>query len=390
MRRLYIVLPAIVISSIAFSFQGKDDESLVNALKAVKEKFAPDRRIAVFDVSFEHKGTGLIAKGEVDNAAAKAEALRAVQTAFKGELLDSVRVLPDASLGDKTFGIVSLSVGNVRSKPGNAEELATQVLLGMVVKLLKKERGYYLIQSSDQYLGWLDSDALFVTNRSVVDDWVSAHKFIATGIFTMVREQPDAKAQPVCDLVAGGIMKSLGQSGSWAQVELPDGRKGFVERALVEDYETWKSTRKLTGENIEMTAKSLMGVPYLWGGTSVKGMDCSGFAKTVFRLNGMELNRDADQQALMGEDVNTGDEFQNLRKGDLLFFGRKATPERRESISHVGIYLENKTFIHTPSGRGVRLGSFDPASPYYDEPNLKRFVRVRRLIPTTHTPEIRN
>ncbi|MEK7669999.1 MAG: NlpC/P60 family protein, partial [Bacteroidota bacterium] len=81
--------------------------------------------------------------------------------------------------------------------------------------------------------------------------------------------------------------------------------------------------------------------------------------------------------------------FQNLRKGDLLFFGRKASFERRESISHVAVYLENKTFIHTPSGRGVRIGSFDPASSFYDEANLKRFVRARRVIPATATPEVR-
>jgi hypothetical protein len=377
----------ITLVSSTFSFQDKPEEILRQALKPVREKYAPDRRTAVFDIALERRASTFVIKGEVDNPAAKAEALKALRTSFTGELLDSIRILPDASLGDKTFGIVTLSVGNVRSKPGNAEELATQVLMGMVVKLLKRESGYYYIQSSDQYLGWLDDDAMVVTNRSGVDGWVSAPKVIATGLFGIVREKPDANAAPVCDLVTGGILKSLGAAGSWINVELADGRRGYIEKTFVEDYESWKASRKLTGENVEKSAKLMVGFPYLWGGTSIKGMDCSGFTKTVFRMNGLELNRDANQQALMGEEVNPGENFQNLRKGDLLFFGRKGTSEKPERITHVAIYLENKGFIHS-SGR-VKLGSFDPSSPNYDEGILKRFVRARRVIPTTQAPELR-
>ncbi len=391
MKTIFLTLLVLTFSwnTPAFSFQEKTNEALQDAFRRVKEKFAPDKRTAVFDISWERNGASLVLKGETDNPSAKAELVRAFQESSSIAFVDSIRLLPDPSLGEKTFGIVALSVGNVRSKPGNPEELATQVLMGMVVKLLKKELGYYLVQSSDSYLGWLDSDALFLADRGTVDGWVSGPKVIATGFFTQVREKPDANGQPVCDLVAGGILKTVDAKNLWVQVELPDGRKGYVDRAYVEDYESWKASRKLTGENIEKSAKSLMGIPYLWGGTSVKGMDCSGFSKTVFRMNGMELNRDANQQALMGEDLNPGEGFQNLRKGDLLFFGRKASSERRESISHVAVYLENKTFIHTPSGRGVRFGSFDPAASFYDEANLKRFVRARRLIPATATPEVR-
>ncbi|HLF20723.1 MAG TPA: NlpC/P60 family protein, partial [Bacteroidota bacterium] len=315
-------------ASTLFPFQERVDETLRDALKSVKEKYAPDRRTAVFDVLLERKNTSLIVRGEVDNTVVKGEALNALRASFTGEMIDSILVLPDPRLGEKFFGIVILSVGNVRSKPGNAEELATQVLMGMVVKLLKKEGGYYYVQSSDRYLGWLDDDAIQVTDRVHVDAWASAPKVIATGLFGMVREKPDVNSLPVCDLVVGGILKSTGSAGSWFGVELADGRTGYVERSFVEEYDAWKASRKLNGEHVERSAKMLVGVPYLWGGTSVKGMDCSGFTKTVFRMNGMELNRDANQQAVMGEEVNTGDNFQNLRKGDLLFFGRKAAGDK--------------------------------------------------------------
>ena len=109
-------------------------------------------------------------------------------------------------------------------------------------------------------------------------------------------------------------------------------------------------------------------------GTSAKGFDCSGFVKTVFRLNGRELQRDADQQSNEGVAVATDDELSQLKKGDVLFFGPRAGVTR---ITHTGIYLGGKLFIHC-SGL-VKLNSFDSASPIYSENLLKRLVKVRRM-----------
>jgi cell wall-associated NlpC family hydrolase len=147
-----------------------------------------------------------------------------------------------------------------------------------------------------------------------------------------------------------------------------------VEAAATADYQTWKASRSLTPENIEKAARLFMGVPYLWGGTSAKGFDCSGFTKTVFRLNGRELPRDTDQQANEGEAVATDNDFARLRKGDVLFFGPRPGVTR---ITHVGIYLGDKRFIHCATM--VKINSFDPASPIYSDNHLKRLVKVRRM-----------
>ena len=121
-----------------------------------------------------------------------------------------------------------------------------------------------------------------------------------------------------------------------------------------------------------------MGVPYLWGGTSGKLMDCSGFTRTVFLLNGIYLPRDASQQVNVGNLVDTKDGFSNLKPGDLLFFGRKATPTSKERITHVGIYIGNEEFIHE-SGM-VQINSFDKSKKNYSHFRYTQFVKAKRII----------
>ena len=359
-----------------------------STLDSLKQSYAPDHRTAVFDLTVEQGATGIVVKGEVDNPQAKEGSLAALAKAAGAPLVDSIRVLPDPGLGVHRFGIVSVSVGNVRTTPDHASELCTQTMMGMVLRLLKKEDGWYFVQLPDKYLGWFEAKSMKVTTAEGVDAWRSSGKAIVTAYFSVVRATPSSKGLPVSDAVMGDVLQKLTHNGNWVGVELPDGRRGYLETGNVEDFERWKAERRLTPGDIEKTAKLFIGVPYLWGGTSPKGMDCSGFTKTVFRLNGMELNRDADEQAQMGEPVELGENFRNLKKGDLLFFGRKATANKSERISHVGIYLENGEYIHSPGGAGVRLNSFDPSAPDFSRYERDRFVRARRLIGTKQVSEL--
>lgn len=363
----------------------KQDEEIRRSLATLQQAHAPDRRVAVFDVTWSRSGSTIIVKGEVEDQAVRDNVLALFREKATGETVDSIRILPDERLGEKRFGIVAVSVGNMRGKPQHPAELVTQVLMGTVLKILKKEGSWYYVQAPDRYLGWLDRDAMALGDQNAVDRWIAAQKVIVTDYFGVVRQKPDAKSLAVSDVVMGGLIGRRGERGGWTEVEFPDGRRGFLEREIVQDYAKWKRERKLAGESVEHVARLFVGVPYLWGGTSAKGFDCSGFTKIVFRLNGLDLNRDADQQATMGEVVNEGDDFSGLKKGDLLFFGRKATEEKPERIWHVGIYLGEKEFIHC-AGK-VRLNSFDPKHPHYDEERLRTYVRARRLIGISPIPE---
>ncbi|MHB0961919.1 MAG: C40 family peptidase [Gemmatimonadaceae bacterium] len=371
---------ALLISLAAPSPAAAQDDPCKAVLAPVRARYAPDRRVAVFEVTCARQGGQVVVRGDVDQASARRDIVAAMEAARLGIVVDSMRVLPDPALAETPFGIVKVSVGNVRSNPAHSAELATQVMMGMVVKILKQQGGWYYIQGSDQYLGWLEGAAMHLTRQAGAEAWQNAPKVIMTEYFGVVRAQPSNASLPVSDAVPGVLFKSNGGRGKWVSVETPDGRKGYVERSLVADHAKWKATRSLTAETVEQTAKRFIGVPYLWGGTSPKGMDCSGFTKTVFRLNGMELNRDANQQAQMGVEVSADSGMRRFTKGDLLFFGSKATAERPERITHVAIYLQDRQFIHTPGGSGVRIDSFDPAAPNYNDGLLKSFVRARRVI----------
>jgi len=347
-------------------------------LQSIQQFYAPDSQLAVFNISYEQVEAGIILHGEVDNHNAKNAVIDAMRKIVNCRVIDSIRVLPDLVLGSDTIGIIVLSVANVHRKPRKQEELLTQVLMGTIVKLLKKENGFFFIQTPDQYLGWLDTASVFVPSQAGANAWNAASKVIVTKFIGEVYASSNISSAIVCEISEGCILKSNGKKNGWIAVELADGRNGFVRDTLVQDLGEWNNSRLPTGENLEKIAKSFLGIRYLWGGTSVKGMDCSGFVKIVYHLNGVELKRDARQQVQQGMPIDPGKNFQNLKKGDLLFFGSKASVKQRKQITHVAIYLEDGLYIH--SSKKVRFSSFNPSSNYYEEPLLKRFVCARRIL----------
>ena len=145
-------------------------------------------------------------------------------------------------------------------------------------------------------------------------------------------------------------------------------------------YDAWLDNLNPTESNVEKIAKTMQGFPYLWGGTSAKGMDCSGFTKMVYLMNGFIIPRDASQQIHAGKKVDVNLNFSDLQKGDLLFFGKKATLNKQQRVTHVGIWLGNnkQEFIHA-SGN-VHISSMDANHPLYDEYNKNRYLGSRRYL----------
>jgi cell wall-associated NlpC family hydrolase len=380
MRRLrFAVLLAVVITSAVAAQAPQAVPGVDEALKPVRERFAPDRRLAVFDITVERAAQGVTVTGEVESAEAKTAALQALRAAGHADLTDRVVVLPDAALAGATRGLVRVSVANVKSKPSHPAEMATQAVMGWTVRILKKQAGWYYVHTEpDNYLGWIEDLQLAQVTEDAATAWTRGGRIIVTTPIAYVRETAGDDATPVSDVVMGSLLRRVSTDGGWTKVELPDGRQGYLRATSVADYAEFRATRKPTADGVESTAKLFMGVPYLWGGTSSKGFDCSGYAKTVLRMNGIELPRDTDQQAREGAAVTINDTMSELRKGDLLFFGTKATADRPERISHVGIYTGDGEFLHA-SGL-VRRNSLLPSSPIYSESLRQRLLHVKRVL----------
>ena len=367
----------VIVSSLSVYAQSKYMNRVNDIIAEIKTKYAPDKRVALFDIEVKKEKKNLILYGETNVPEAMVELMKKVKSQ-KIKVKDEVLLLPDEKLGDKKFGIVNVSVANIRSQPKHPAELATQALLGTIVKILKQKSDFYLIQTPDGYISWVDDEGIVSVNREQMNDWDSNPQIIYLKDYGFAYSEPDVNSQRVSDLVIGNILISVGKQGEFVKVQFPDKRVAYIKNDETELYEKWLKKATPTQENIVETAKTFMGIPYLWGGTSAKGMDCSGFTKTVYFLNGVLLDRDASQQVNNGILVDTENGFENLQKGDLLFFGFNGTEKKKERITHVGIYIGNMEFIHE-AGR-VKINSFDETKPNFSKYRFEHFIRARRII----------
>ncbi len=283
-------------------------------------------------------------------------------------------------LGDRCWGIACLSVASARALPDHKAELGTQVWMGGLVQLLQRTTNnlWYRVTTADGYSAWLEKGTFVRCTREEADAWTNSPLLIVTALEDVIRQQAEPDAEPVSDVVVADLVKPLGRRGDWVQVQLPDGRKGFLPANSIEDYRQWQTKREPTVDNIERTGRQLLGRPYLWGGDSPKGLDCSGFTRLVFYLNGVELPHNAGLQSQQGAPIPLDEALSQLRKGDLLFFGRPERGGQPERIFHVGIYLGDKLFLQ--ASERVQISSLDPSSPIRDEHRIRTLLRARRVL----------
>ena len=279
---------------------------------------------------------------------------------------------------DSAYGVVSVSVCNMRAEGKFTSGMTTQALLGMPVKVLQYT-GWYEIQTPDDYTGWVHRMVISPMSKEKYDEWNRTEKIVVTAHYGFTYEKPNEHSQTVSDVVAGNRLKWEGSKGHFYKVSYPDGRQAYVSKSIAKPEKEWRSELKQDAGSIIRTAYTMMGVPYLWAGTSSKGMDCSGLVRTVLFMHDIIIPRDASQQAYIGQHIDIAPDFSNVEPGDLVFFGRKATAEKKEAVSHVGIYIGDKRFIHALGD--VHISSFNPADKEYDAFNADRLLFAVRLLP---------
>jgi gamma-D-glutamyl-L-lysine dipeptidyl-peptidase len=340
-----------------------EDNAVREWIDQIRLKYAPDKRVAIFNVSYEN---GII-RGETNLPEARELLAREIRSR---SLTDSVVLLTPS------YGFVNVSVCNIRSEPRHSAELSTQSLMGTPLKIYKEQNGWYFVQTPDGYLGWLDDGGLVQANPERYAAWQRSEKVVVSTPFAFI--YADLEKNIVSDVVEGNILEAGELMDRYRQVRLPDGRTGIIDAASIVPYQEFITLKEPLLENILHTSHQFMGRPYLWGGTSGKGMDCSGFTKTVFYLNGLELPRDASQQVNVGLEVPSDTTLQNLIAGDLIFFGTKGNNDQRERITHVAIYLGKGKIIHA-SDR-VQIESLKRGDPDFAEARLKSMVRAKRML----------
>ena len=234
-------------------------------------------------------------------------------------------------------GICNLPLVPLRSEPSEKSEMVTQVLFGEIYDLLEEKNGWSKIMlQNDHYTGWCTSKMLQILTGEKIDDFLSRKPYI-TKSPVLICKAIDSENENLI-LPAGSRLYFCEDDSDKFEVCIPE-----------------KKYWKFPGENssfdpdITNLSNMFLNVPYLWGGKSVMGIDCSGLVQLIFSLLGVSLPRDAGQQALEGVIVSG---IEDSEVGDLAFF---ENPEGK--IVHVGIVLENMKILH--SSGSVHIDDLD-------------------------------
>ena len=249
------------------------------------------------------------------------------------------------------IAICHLSVVPLRKEPSVKSEMVNQIIMGELVTILDENEKWYMVRlNHDDYEGWVDKKQIELLNKLPTENSMISEAVLNIGTDSQKR---------LIYIPAGSIMHN------------------FKE----ESFDCGNQTIRLTSykqncyTGIEEVSKAFLKIPYLWGGRTLMGMDCSGFTQIVFRLHGHSIKRDAYQQAETGEVVAFVDE---CKSGDLAFFDNADG-----KITHVGIVLveTNHTFKIIHCSGEVRIDAFDHQGIYNETSgtythNLRLIKRV--------------
>jgi hypothetical protein len=247
------------------------------------------------------------------------------------------------------YGICKLSVIPLRSEPAEQSEMVSQVLFGEWFEILEwQEKWVKIVTSIDNYTGWIGRLQFIMLGHLAWQQLQREKPPLSYGAVTQAWKKSD---NTILYLPIGSSMSFM--EGNTCKI----GNEKFEMLGPKGDIETFA-----------ITAKSFLNAPYLWGGRTHFGIDCSGFTQAVFRLHGIDIKRDASQQAGQGKSVPN---IKQALLGDLAFFVNE-----NDRVTHVGIMLNNNQIIHA-SGK-VKIDSIDEKGIFSEE--LKRYTHTLHSI----------
>jgi hypothetical protein len=210
-----------------------------------------EKREAIFNVSAEFRKGDLVLVGETNDNQLKNKLANTMESLkFKDEII----VLPDSTVGQYRFGLINLSVANLRSEPKYSAELVTQAIMGTPVKLYKKKGSWYQIQTPDRYISWIDSGSLIPLIESELSDWKASKRILFVGDNGTVYKTNQLQ-DPVSDITMGNILIEFERGLRNIKVGLPDGRTGFVRKTDWISFNEFKNSIQPDTTQLKILAK---------------------------------------------------------------------------------------------------------------------------------------
>jgi cell wall-associated NlpC family hydrolase len=327
-------------------------DKVERAVDDIRRKWVPDHRLGVFEVSLLPKGVA----GITSSRDAR-DALR--RLAGAEGLVDQVTLLPNETVADGA-AIVTAAIAPLLREPQLTAARVSEVLHGETLDVLERREEWLRVRAPDGYIAWLAAGYVATGPVDWAADW---------------SERATARSLSA-DIVTAHGRRRLPTGGRVALkrgvVELADGGRGAVAAGSVRrEQELRVEARHLALP--ELAQKWFGGAPYLWGGRTEWGIDCSGLVQAVFGARGIQLPRDSDQQFAEGREIPIRSDGGGYEAGDLLIF------TERGRVSHVALWAGAGRIVHSALSRGGVGGDH----LFGDEPRMRRLreslVGVRRI-----------
>lgn len=303
-------------------------EELVRALGELQRKWVPDRRIGVFDI--------VVQEGRIEGSTTSREAeaeVRRIGGAAGMEV--AVTLLPNATVDSGDVAVVTAALAPLLERPAIRAPRVNEAVQGEPLTLLQRKDDWLHVRAGDGYVAWIHSGYV----RVGLTDWFE--RWLRRATIRSVSCELEYQGERV-RLPIGARLAPLREGSG---VETADGRLARVVAGVVRSESELHAEARLMAIP-QLALRWFGGAPYLWGGRTEWGVDCSGLVQAVYAARGVALPRDSDQQASAGEPVVLSGSGAGYAVGDLLFFAE------RERVSHVALWAGAGRIVHSTLSRG--------------------------------------